>query len=138
MIKRIVFIASLAVNAILAIVMVVGIVGAAEELEFTYVEKETIRPDSINMYLDMENYGTVAALSHSVRGGAEIKEEYAECFAMGEYADLLFQRRIFEADGDEDTLKKCDERLSAIRADYPGQSSVFDKMDSSVEKAVME
>ena len=47
MTKKVVFGISVAVNIILAIVLLALIPGAVSELHFEYVEQETIRPDSI-------------------------------------------------------------------------------------------
>ena len=76
--KKTVFVISLAVNIILAFVLMFAVSGAIDELQFNFVEEDTIRPDSLRMYLDMENYGVAATLSHPIRGGAEIEEEYAD------------------------------------------------------------
>ena len=54
MIKKVIFIVTIVANVILAVVFVINLAGAKEKLQFEYVEQDTIRPDSLWMYLDME------------------------------------------------------------------------------------
>ena len=138
MTKKLIYRITLIVNIILAVVFVVTLISAVENLKFEYVEQDTIRPDSLSMYLDMENYGVVASLSHPIRGGAEVAEEYEDYYRLGEYADTLFLKEIFAKAGNEDTLAECEKRLAAIRNEMPDNGKLFDKMDQSAKKAVME
>ena len=85
--KKTVFVISLAVNIILAFVLMFAVSGAIDELQFNFVEEDTTRPDSLRMYLDMENYGTAASLSHPIRGGAEVASEDEDYFRLGEYGE---------------------------------------------------
>ena len=73
--KKTVLVISIVVNIILALIFVAAAAGAAEELEFTYVEEGTITPDTIRSNLERENYGVAAALSHPIRGGAVVRDE---------------------------------------------------------------
>ena len=84
MTKKVVFILSIIINIILGIVLVCNLIGASENLKFEYVEEDTIRPDSLRMYLDMQNYGVAASLSHPIRGGAQIAAEDADYYRLGE------------------------------------------------------
>ena len=133
--KKTVLVISIVVNIILALIFVAAAAGAAEELEFTYVEEGTITPDTIRSNLERENYGVAAALSHPIRGGAVVRDEYTDQYALGEYADLLFLKEIFAKTGNEQTAKYCEDRLSEIRSGMPDQSSVFDRMEWSAENA---
>lgn len=136
--KQTVFVISLAVNIILAFVLMFAVSGAIDELQFNFVEEDTIRPDSLRMYLDMENYGVAATLSHPIRGGAEIAEEYTDYYMLGEYADLLFLKEIFAEAGNTDMLTGCEKRLEEIRSAMPDYGSLFDKIDISAKNALPE
>ena len=138
MIKKVLFTVSVIVNIILAIVFVITAAGAAAELKFEYVESDTIQPDSLRMYLDMENYGTAASLSHPIRGGAEIAPEYEDYYRLGEYTDLLFLKEMFKEAGNTETYEQCEADLGKIRDKMPEYTAIFDKMDTSVEAAVRE
>ena len=136
--KKTVFVISLAVNIILAFVLMFAVSGAIDELQFNFVEEDTIRPDSLRMYLDMENYGVAATLSHPIRGGAEIADEYMDYYMLGEYADLLFLKEIFAEAGNTDMLTGCEKRLEEIRLAMPDYGSLFDKIDISAKNALPE
>ena len=136
--KQTVFVISLAVNIILAFVLMFAVSGAIDELQFNFVEEDTIGPDSLRMYLDMENYGVAATLSHPIRGGAEIAEEYMDYYMLGEYADLLFLKEIFAEAGNTDMLTGCEKRLEEIRSAMPDYGSLFDKIDISAKNALPE
>ena len=136
--KRIVLGISLVVNIILAIIFISLAGGASEELRFAYVERDTIRPDTIRSYLNWENYGVAASLSQSIRGGAEIEEEYMDYYMLGEYADLLFLKEIFAEAGNTETLNACEVRLKEIRSQMPDYGSLFDKIDHSAKNAISE
>ena len=136
--KKTVFVISLAVNIILAFVLMFAVSGAIDELQFNFVEEDTIRPDSLRMYLDMENYGVAATLSHPIRGGAEIEEEYMDNYMLGEYADLMFLKEIFAEAGNTDMLTDCEKRLEEIRSAMPDYGSLFDKIDISAKNALPE
>ena len=138
MIKKVLFTVSVIVNIILAIVFVITAAGAAAELKFEYVESDTIQPDSLRMYLDMENYGTAASLSHPIRGGAEIATDYEDYYRLGEYTDLLFLKEMFAEAGNTGTLEQCEADLGRLRDKMPEYAVIFDKMDTSVEAAVRE
>ena len=72
MTKKPVFFITVIVDVILAILFAITLIGAIENLKFEYSEQDTIRPDSLRSYLERENYGVAAQLSHPIRGGAEI------------------------------------------------------------------
>ncbi len=124
--KKTVFVISIIVNIILAVVFATVAVGAAAELEFTYVEDDTVIPDLIRSNLERENYGCAAHLSHPIRGGAEIADEYMDDYMLGEYADLLFLNKIID----------CGARLEEIRDKMPDYGDILDKMDWSAENAI--
>ena len=136
--KQIIFGISVVVNIILAIIFISLAGGASEELRFAYVERDTIRPDTIRSYLNWENYGVAASLSQSIRGGAEIEEEYMDYYMLGEYADLLFLKEIFAEAGNTDMLTGCEKRLEEIRLAMPDYGSLFDKIDISAKNALPE
>ena len=138
MTKKVIFGISVAVNIILALVLVVLVPRAVSELHFEYVEQKTIRPDSVRKYLEWENYGTVAALSRSVRGGATVAPEDEDNFRVGEYAELRFLREIYAKAGNADTVQSCDERLSELRGELSGYADVLDEIDLSVTEAIFE
>ena len=138
MTKKVIFILSIIINIILGIVLVCNLIGASENLKFEYVEEDTIRPDSLRMYLDMQNYGVAASLSHPIRGGAQIAAEDADYYRLGEYADLLFLKAIFDKSGNTDTLKDCKTRLAEIREEMPDYGILFDKIEQSAEQAIVE
>ena len=137
MTKKVIFGISVAVNIILAIVLLALLPGAVSELHFEYVEQETIRPDSIRSYLDRENYGTVAALSRAIRGGATVAQEDEEYYRLGEYAELCFLHEVYAKAGNTDTAGQCEERISAIREELPGYTEVLEEIDKSVADAVI-
>ena len=136
--KRVIFIISVVVNIILAVIFVFAAGKAGEELKFNYVEEDTIRPDTLRMYIEMENYGVAASLSHPIRGGAAIAKEDTEYYMLGEYADLLFLKEVFNETGNEATAKSCEERLDEIRTELSDYGSVLDKIEQSVGTAVSE
>ena len=136
--KKTIFIISIVVNIILALVLIVAGAKAVDTLHFNYVEEDTIVPDSIRSYLERENYGVAASLSHPIRGGAEVDSEDLDYYMLGEYADLLFLIRIFEEADDDTTVKNCERRLKEIRDDMPGYDSLLDKIDWSAENALPE
>lgn len=134
--KKFVLGISIVVNLILAVIFILVAMGAAKKLRFTYVEKDTIRPDSLRMYLERENYGVAASLSHPIRGGAVVDAEDMDYFLLGEYADLLFLREVFAEAGNEATLQSCDQRLKEIRETIPEYATLFDKIDWSAKNAI--
>lgn len=129
---------SIIINIILATVFVVSLPGAMGALVFEYVEQDTIRPDTLRKNLERENYGTVAALSRPIRGGAEVSDTDADYYKLGEYAELLFLKEVYAKAGNADSAKACEDRISEIRKEMPEYGSVLDKIELSVENAVKE
>ena len=127
---------SIAVNIILALVCIFLISKASEELRFEYAEEGSITPDSLRSYLDRENYGVAASLSHPIRGGAEVSDEDLDYYLLGEYADTLFLKEVFARTGDKDTYDKLENRASEIRNSMPDYTVIFDKIDISLDNAV--
>ena len=138
MTKKTILRISIIINIILATVFVVSLPGAMGALVFEYVEQDTIRPDTLRKYLERENYGTVAALSRPIRGGAEVSDTDADYYQLGEYAELLFLKEVYAKAGNADSAKACEDRLSEIRKEMPEYGSVLDKIELSVENAVKE
>ena len=134
--KKTVFVISIIVNIILALTFVAAAVGAGEEIKFNYVEEDTIMPDNIRSNLERENYGVAAALSHPIRGGAVVADEYTDYYMLGEYADLLFLKEIFTEAGNAQTAQNCVERLDEIKHGMPDYGSLFDKIEWSAENAI--
>lgn len=134
---RILIIANI-INLILAILFFVAASSAVDELTFAYVEKDTIRPDSLRSYLERENYGVVANLSHPIRGGYEPAEEDLDYFLLGEYADMLFLKEIYAETGKTQTAQDCENRAAQIRAQIPEYAPIFDKIDLSAENSIPE
>ena len=138
MTKKTILSISIIVNIILATVFAVSLPGAMGELVYEYVEQDTIRPDTLRKNLERENYGTVAALSRPIRGGAEVSDTDADYYKLGEYAELLFLKEVYERAGNADSAKACEDRISEIRKEMPEYGSVLDKIELSVENAVKE
>ena len=138
MTKKTILRISIIINIILATVFVVSLPGAMGALVFEYVEQDTIRPDTLRKYLERENYGTVAALSRPIRGGAEVSDTDADYYKLGEYAELLFLKEVYAKAGNADSAKACEDRISEIRKEMPEYGAVLDKIDLSVANAVKE
>lgn len=136
MTKKLIFRISIAVNIILAIVFVFTLPKAVESLNFEYVEQDTIRPDTLRAYLERENYGTVAALSRAIRGGAEIDPRDEDYYRLGEYGELLFLKEVYDRAGNLETLKEAEDWMENIRNRMPEYDAVFDKIDQSAANAV--
>ena len=136
--KKIIYFITIIANIILAMVFVWNLHEAKEALQFEYVEQETIRPDSLRSYLDRENYGVAASLSHPIRGGEEVAEGDKDYYMLGEYADLLFLKEVFAKAGNNDTLAACEDRLATIRKEMPDYGILFDKIDQSAANALAE
>ena len=136
--KKAVYAISILVNVLLAITFVGLLPTVKEKLTFEYVERETIRPDSLRKYLEWEEYGVAASLSHPIRGGAEIDENDRDYYVLGEYADLLFLKRVFEKAGNAGTATACEGRLREIRKTMPEYKSILDKIDRGVERSIRE
>jgi len=134
--KKAVLIISIIVNIILALVFIIAAVGASAELKFNYVEDDTIAPDTIRSNLERENYGVAASVSRPIRIGAVVADEYMDYYMLGEYADLLFAKEIYEQAGNTQTLKECTGRLEEIRNKMPDYGSLFDKIDWSAQNAI--
>lgn len=138
MTKKTILSISIIINIILATVFAVSLPGAMGELVYEYVEQDTIRPDTIRKYLEWENYGTVAALSRPIRGGAEVADTDADYYKLGEYAELLFLKEVYERAGNVDSAEACEDRISEIRREMPEYGALLDKIDLSVANAVKE
>ncbi|MCR4851855.1 MAG: hypothetical protein K5870_11440 [Lachnospiraceae bacterium] len=136
--KKAIFIISIAVNILLGLMFITMLPGALSSLQFEYVEQETIRPDSIRDYLEREDYGIAASLSRPIRGGADIAKENADYFILGEYAELMFLKEVFAKAGNADTVRSCEDRISAIRNEMSEYGVILDKIDQSVTNAVRE
>ena len=135
MTKKMIFKISIVVNILLVIALVITLPGALDSLNFEYVEQETIRPDTIRSYLGRENYGTAASLSREIRGGAKIDQQY-EVYRLGEYAELLFLKEVYEKAGNIGSAKNAEDRINAIRSQMSEYNTVFDKIDKSAANAV--
>ena len=138
MTKKVILGISILINLVLAYFLTQGVIDAREELKFEYVEQETLRPDSLRMYLERENYGVAASLSHPIRGGAEVDDLDLDYYLLGEYADTLFLKKVFETAGNADTAAACERRLAEIREKMPAYSELLDKIEQSVKKTIRE
>ena len=136
MIKKAVFVITIIANIFLAAGFVFALSNAIDELKFEFVEEDTLLPDTIRMYINSENYGTVASRSRMIRAGAKISGSDIDQFRMGEYAELLFLKEVFDRAQNTDSVKTCEERIAEIRKEMPGYADVLDKIDLSVENAV--
>lgn len=125
-------------NVLLGVVFLKKLGDASEELAWVYFERGNMASDSILKYLDWENYGDVAVMSRSVRVGAKVNDEDRDFYLLGEYADMLYQEKVFAAKGDADAAKRCAERCVDIRAALPKYAVVMDKMDQGIENAIRE
>ena len=138
MTKKTILSISIIVNIILATVFAVSLPGAMGELVYEYVEQDTIRPDTIRKYLEWENYGTVAALSRPIRGGAEVADTDADYYKLGEEAERLLWKEVCKRAGNADSAEACEDRISEIRREMPEYGALLDKIDLSVANAVKE
>ena len=123
-------------DILLAVVFFVKLIAASEELAWVYFEKGSMATSDILEYLDWESYGEVAVMSRSGRVGAKVKDENLDLYLLGEYADMLYQGKIFEAKGDDEAAGRCAARCADIRAAIPEYVTVFDKMDRGIENAI--
>ncbi len=138
MTKKVILVLSIVINLVLAWFLFEGVRDARDELVFEYSEQETLRPDSLRMYLERENYGVAASLSHPIRGGAEVDDLDLDYYMLGEYADTLFLKKVFETAGNADTAAACERRLAEIREKMPAYSELLDKIEQSVKKTIRE
>ena len=138
MTKKVILVLSIVINLVLAWFLIEGVRDARDELVFEYSEQETLRPDSLRMYLERENYGVAASLSHPIRGGAEVDDLDLDYYLLGEYADTLFLKKVFETAGNADTAAACERRLAEIREKMPAYSELLDKIEQSVKKTIRE
>ena len=107
-------------------------------MTWAFYEKKEMKPDSLLSYMNWENYGDVAIMSRFGRVGEKVKEEDEDLYLLGEYADLLFWKKIQEADGNHEAALEYAARQSEIRKMLAGYEVVFEKMDQSIENAVRE
>ena len=135
MIKKVILAVMVIVNIFLVIVLVMTLPRAAGELRFEYVEEETITPDTLRMYIERENYGTVASLSRPIRAGAKLSETDIDYYRIGEYAELLFLKEVFERTQNADTARKFEDEILSIRSKMPAYNAVFDRIDQSAADA---
>ena len=136
--KKIVLGISVAVNIILAVIFALAAAQAHSEIEFNYVEEDTITPDVIRSNLERENYGVAAVYSRPIRGGAVIADEYTDYYKLGEYADLLFLKEVYSEAGNTGTADDCVKRLDEIRSGMPDYGSIFDRIEWSAKNAIRE
>ena len=135
--KRIILGVLVGLDILLVLVFLVKLANVSEELAWVYYERDTMKPDSMLKYLDWESYGAVASMSRAGRIGAKVKDEDRDLYLLGEYADMLYQGKIFEAKGDDEAAKRCAERCVDIRAAIPEYVTVLEKMDRSMENAIV-
>ena len=135
--KKIVLLVMVVLDVLVAIFFFIQLINASKELTFAYVERDDIRPSSILSYLDWESYGVVGVLARSGRVGDSVKEEDQDLYLLGEYADLFYWEKIYAADGNEGSASKCAERRGEIRNLITEYGTILDKMDQSVEAAVI-
>lgn len=135
--KKIIFGISIVINVFLALIVIFLLSEAIHGLKYTYFGSSTAT-DSMYDYLEWENYGVAARAAHSVRGGAKVADVDLDYYRLGEYADLLFFKEIYEKSGNTDTLKACEDRMSEIRSEMPDYEVIFEKIDYSVENAIFD
>ena len=138
MTKKILLAVSIVVNLVLAVFLVINIMGAADKLKFAYVERDTITPRDLRMYLDMQNYGTAASLARQIRIGAEVEKEDADYYYLGEYAEVLFLKALFEESGNTESVNACEKRMKEIEENMPEYSGILEKIRWSVDQALGE
>ncbi len=134
--KKIIFGISIVINIILVFVIVFLLTEAYHALQFEYVTHDSIAAETIREYLERENYGVAASLSHPIRGGAEVSDVDLDFYMLGEYADLLFLKEVFDKSGDSGTAGAFEDRISEIHSQMPDFDVIFDKIDYSIENAV--
>ena len=59
-------------------------------------------------------------------------------YMLGEYADLLFLKKVFAEAGNTKTVNDFENRLNEIRAKMPEYGSLFDKIELSAKNAIPE
>lgn len=134
--KKLIFLIVLAADIVLGIVFVSKLMAASEELSWAYYESDDVNTSSVLNYLEWEEFGTAAILARSYRIRAKVDEADEELFKLGEYAEMLFYGKIYEASGMQQRAQDCDGRRSEIRKDMAEYAGVLDKMDDSLEKAI--
>ena len=127
---------SVIINIILAIAIIALASDTYNKMQFSLVREKSMGPEVIMSGLDRENYGVVARFARPIRGEAEIYDKDKDLYMIGEYADVLFNKEIFENSGDTDSCKAMADRAARIRSEMPDYSVIFDKIDYSVEHAV--
>ncbi len=125
------------IDVLLAFFFFHKLIEASEELVRAYYDRGELRASSILSYLDSENYGIAAVLARPGRVGNEANEEDEDLYLLGEYADLLYWEKLYAADGKEEAAKRCSDRRAEIRKLIAEYGAVLDKMDQSIEKAVV-
>ena len=53
---------------------------------------------------------------------------------IGEYADIIFLKNVYEKTGDTGTCDSMEKRAAEIRSELPDYAVIFDKIDHSIEK----
>ncbi|MCR4585494.1 MAG: hypothetical protein K5686_07175 [Lachnospiraceae bacterium] len=131
--KKILFFIILAVDIVLGIIFVFKLAAASEELTDTYVDKGELTSSSLLMYLERENYGTVAVLARPYRVGGAVNEADEDLYRLGEYAELLFTEKINEEAGRPELVQSSVKRREALRDSLGTYKAVLDKMEQSTE-----
>ena len=126
---------SVVINILLVIILMGLIVSTVDKLRFSYIRESSIGTDVLISSLDMENYGVMARFSHPIRGGADIPSDDKDLYMIGEYADIIFLKNVYEKTGDTGTCDSMEKRAAEIRSELPDYAVIFDKIDQSIEKA---
>ena len=125
------------IDVLLAFFFFHELIEVSEKLVWTYYDRGELKASSILSYLDSENYGIAAVLARPGRVGDETNEADEDLYLLGEYADLLYWEKLYAADGKEEAAKRCSDRRAEIRELIAEYGTVMDKMDQSIEKAVV-
>ncbi|MBE5870698.1 MAG: hypothetical protein E7294_05515 [Lachnospiraceae bacterium] len=138
--KKVIFRISVLLNGILAVVLVISMAHAMKEIDRNKENHSLWRMANILMEDKVEEqaYGWLGAQTRPSRYGAKEYPNNRNYYRLGEYADLLFFREVYQAGGEKEQAADCGERINELKEELSGQSAVLDKIEQSVQKALKE
>lgn len=124
-------------DIILGIVFVSLLISTLSNISKSEVVRNDGTREYILKYIEREDYGTAGIESRKMRLGEKIDEPMQEFYKVGSYADLIFWEKIYAEGGSELTAEDCRKQYEEIRNTLPEYKNVFEKIDDTVEKAVI-